>query len=100
MSLGHISVVRSMLVWLVSAVFILVGFVSLSGGSGSTGLGLIVVGLVVGVLNKLVFRVRSKQVEIDAHEAVRDGLGAVCQSCGQRQPQSSKFCNNCGHQIG
>ena len=68
-------------------------------GNPSGGLGLFALGVILGGVNKLVFRVRTKQLDIDTKEAVRDKIGLVCPNCGQRQNEGSKFCNNCGRKL-
>jgi len=94
----HISVATAMFIWLIAVILILIGFVSLFAGSVA-GLGLIVFGFIIAGLNKLIFKVRTKQLEIDSREAIRDRFGNTCPNCGNRLPSGSSFCNKCGYKL-
>jgi len=50
-------------------------------------------------LMRLLFAGRTTQLGDDTKEAIRDKIGYVCPNCGQRLPEGSKFCNNCGYKI-
>jgi len=94
----HISVVKAVAIWIVAVVMILFGFVGMFSGL-PTGFGLLLCGFVLAGINKLVFRVRTKQLQIDTREGIRDKIGYVCPDCGQRISEGSKFCNNCGFKV-
>jgi len=101
----HISVVKATVIYLIAAVLILIGFISafaIAHASISVvirGLFIMLAGLIIAFVNWLVFAIRTTQLEIDTKEAIRDKIGYVCPNCGQRLPEGSKFCNNCGYKI-
>lgn len=69
--MGHLSVLRAMVVWAVGALMVLIGLASMVAGSVGTGLLLFIGGFALLAINKLVFKVRKTQLEIDSDEAIK-----------------------------
>lgn len=69
--MGHISVLRAMFFWGVGALLIILGFAGILSGAVTTGMGLILGGFALMIINKIVFRARKTQLEIDSDEAVK-----------------------------
>ncbi len=60
---------------------------------------LLIIGFGLIVVNWAIFNARKTQLDIDTQEALRDKIGNVCPNCGNRLPQNSRFCNNCGAHL-
>ena len=69
--MGHLSVLRAMLIWTVGALMVLLGLAGMIAGSVGTGLLLFIGGFALLAINKLVFKARRVQREIDANEAIK-----------------------------
>ena len=100
MSKRHVSVWKSLLVWGLAFLMIIGGFatvgLAMTPDASTTGAGLVLGGVLLMVVNKLVFRVRTSQLKIDTMESHRDALGYTCPECGTRNKLGSKYCDNCG----
>lgn len=103
----HISAVKAMFIWAVGTLLAIIGAAIVGWQlmqrspniSFIYGLASLLAGLIVIVINQVVFDVRKTQLDIDYQESIRDKIGNVCPNCGQRQPENSKFCNNCGNNM-
>ena len=60
-----------MLVWGIGVLMILMGLAGMIAGSTSTGVLLFIGGFVLLAINKIVFKVRKTQLEIDSAEAIK-----------------------------
>ena len=72
--MGHISVLRAMLVWGIGCLMILLGLVGLASGTDTAvtnGMLLFIGGFALIVINKVVFRARKVQLEVDADETIK-----------------------------
>lgn len=72
--MGHISVLRAMFVWGIGCLLILGGFAGLASGTttGATnGVVALIGGFLLITINKLVFKARKTQLEIDSAEAIK-----------------------------
>ena len=69
--MGHLSVLRAMIFWGLGALLVLIGLAGMIAGSVGTGLLLFIGGFVLLAINKLVFKARRVQREIDANEAIK-----------------------------
>ena len=69
--MGHLSVLRAIVVWAVGALMVLIGLAGMIAGSVGTGLLLFIGGFALLAINKLVFKARRVQREIDANEAIK-----------------------------
>ena len=69
--MGHLSVLRAMLIWAVGALMVLLGLAGMVSGSVGTGLLLFIGGFALLAINKLAFKARRVQREIDANEAIK-----------------------------
>ena len=69
--MGHLSVLRAMAVWGIGALMVLLGLAGMIAGSVGTGLLLFIGGFALLAINKLVFKVRKTQLEIDSDEAIK-----------------------------
>lgn len=67
--MGHISVLRSMFVWGIGCLMILAGLAGIASGT-ETGLLLFFGGFGLIIINKIVFRARKTQLEINADETI------------------------------
>jgi ribosomal protein S27AE len=94
----HVSVGVPMLFMFVAILFVIVGFITLF-ANAAAGFSLIILGLVVGGINRFVFQMRTKQLEIDAHEAIVNQTVNFCPRCGAQIPRNARFCANCGSPI-
>lgn len=71
--MGHISVFRAILVWGFS-VFLIMGGIAYAVNDPEKGLTMAGLGFLIMILNKMVFRVRKVQLEIDADEKIKEKL--------------------------
>ena len=69
--MGHISVLRAMFFWGVGALLVILGLAGMVAGQVTTGLGLFIGGFALMITNKIVFRARKVQLEIDSDEAIK-----------------------------
>ena len=69
--MGHLSVLRAMIFWGLGALMVLFGLAGMVSGSVGMGLLLFIAGFVLLAINKLVFKARRVQREIDANEAIK-----------------------------
>ena len=69
--MGHISVLRAMFFWGIGSFLIIMGFAGLLSGAASTGLLMMLLGFAIVIINKVVFRARKVQLEIDSDEAIK-----------------------------
>lgn len=103
MSKRHVSVWKTLLMSGLSLCMIIGGFATVglaaTPDAGTTGAGLVLFGLFLGIINKLVFRVRTSQLKIDTMESHRDSLGYNCPECGARNKRGTKYCGDCGAKI-
>jgi hypothetical protein len=95
----HVSVWKTYFVWGFAVLIMLAGLSTIGmlgpTSSASTGVGLVLGGAVLLILNKFVFRLRTTQLKIDTMEAHRDSIGNACPECGTRNKVSARFCENC-----
>ena len=94
----HISAGKAMLFWGISILLIIIGFFTAISYTNRisnfpTGFGIMIFGIILAVVNKLVFKTRTKQLEIDTREVIRDRMSSprdvtlpaqYCQKCGYR----------------
>ena len=69
--MGHLSVLRALAVWSIGALMVLLGLAGMIAGSVGMGLLLFIGGFALLAINKLVFKARRVQREIDANEAIK-----------------------------
>ena len=69
--MGHLSVLRAMFFWGIGALMVLLGLAGMIAGSVGMGLLLFIGGFALLAINKLVFKVRKTQLEIDSDEAIK-----------------------------
>ena len=69
--MGHLSVLRAMFFWGIGALMVLMGLAGMIAGSVGTGLLLFIGGFALMAINKIVFKVRKTQLEIDSAEAIK-----------------------------
>ena len=69
--MGHLSVLRAMFFWGIGVLMVLMGLAGMVAGSVSTGFLLFIGGFVLMAINKIVFKVRKTQLEIDSAEAIK-----------------------------
>ena len=113
--MGHISVYHRMLVWGIGTLMAIVGAVRIAPGifGYPTDAGIIEVllflgGLVIIIINEVVFGLRKTQLEIDRDETIKRTAGkhphspmilAICPQCKSRIPSDSKYCLECGTDL-
>lgn len=69
--MGHLSVLRAMFFWGIGALMVIMGLAGMIVGSVGTGLLLFIGGFVLMAINKIVFKARRVQREIDANETIK-----------------------------
>lgn len=69
--MGHLSVLRAMFFWGIGALMVIMGLAGMIVGSVGTGLLLFIGGFALMAINKIVFKARRVQREIDANETIK-----------------------------
>lgn len=69
--MGHLSVLRAMFFWGIGVLLVLLGLAGMVAGSAGTGLLLFIGGFALMAINKIVFKARRVQREIDANETIK-----------------------------
>lgn len=69
--MGHISVLRALFFWGIGAFLVMIGFAGIISGAATTGMWLILGGFALVIINKVVFRAKKVQLEIDSDEAIK-----------------------------
>jgi len=77
----------------------LLGLLNLNLGMLVGGVLLFFIGFIIGETNMQVAKARVAQLSVDTQEAIRDKMRNACPNCGSRNPQGSRFCNNCGYEL-
>lgn len=69
--MGHLSVLRAMFFWGIGVLLVLAGLAGMVAGSVGTGLLLFIGGFALMAINKIVFKARRIQREVDANETIK-----------------------------
>lgn len=111
--MGHIGIYRRMLIWGIGTLMALAGALKTfafpaTGVSFLLYLFLFVFGMIIIVINEVVFGLRKQQLEIDRDETIKTAskehphspmILAICPNCKSRIPSESKYCLECGTDI-
>lgn len=108
--MGHISVLRAMFFWGVGVLMVLIGFAGIFAGEASTGLLFLLGGFGLLAINKIVFKARKVQLEIDSAEAIKRLERKVeerpnlerrffCRYCGSENKPDAIYCERCAKKL-